>query len=106
MRQTMVQLNEIVSDKCIFVSTAKGIENKTNKRMSEVIKEETGRSAAVSYTHLVRGDVLNTVNITTSVDDARGNFTDNETVNIIAKTTLVVVKDAEIKELNLSLIHI
>ena len=48
----------------------------------------------------VRGDVLNTVNITTSVDDARGNFTDNETVNIIANTTLVVVKDAEIKELN------
>jgi len=48
----------------------------------------------------VRGDVLNTVNITTSVDDARGNFTDNETVNIIVNTTLVVVKDAEIKELN------
>lgn len=47
MRQTMVQLNEIVSDKCIFVSTAKGIENKTNKRMSEVIKEETGRSVVV-----------------------------------------------------------
>ena len=48
----------------------------------------------------VRGDVLNTVNITTSVDDARGNFTDNETVNVIADTTLAVVKDAEIKELN------
>ena len=48
----------------------------------------------------VRGDVLNIVNIITSVDDARGNFTDNETVNIIANTTLVVIKDAEIKELN------
>ena len=48
----------------------------------------------------VRGDVLNTVNITTSVDDARGNFSDNETVNIIANTTLVVIKDTEIKELN------
>ena len=48
----------------------------------------------------VRGDVLNTVNITTSVDDARGNFSDNETVNVIANTTLVVIKDAEIKELN------
>ena len=48
----------------------------------------------------VRGDVLNTVNITTGVDDARGNFSDNETVNVIADTTLVVVKDAEIKELN------
>ena len=48
----------------------------------------------------VRGDVLNIVNITTSVDDARGNFSDNETVNVIANTTLVVIKDAEIKELN------
>ena len=48
----------------------------------------------------VRGDVLNIVNITTGVDDARGNFTDNETVNVIANTTLVVIKDAEIKALN------
>ena len=48
----------------------------------------------------VRGDVLNTVNITTCVDDARGNFSDNETVNVIVNTTLVVIKDAEIKELN------
>ena len=48
----------------------------------------------------VRGDVLNIVNITTGVDDARGNFTDNETVNVMANTTLVVIKDAEIKELN------
>ena len=48
----------------------------------------------------VRGDVLNTVNITTSVDDARGNFTANEIVNVMADTTLVVIKDAEIKELN------
>ena len=47
MRKTMAQLNNIVSDKCIFVSTAKGIENKTNKRMSEVIKEETGKCAVV-----------------------------------------------------------
>ena len=48
----------------------------------------------------VRGDVLNTVNITTGVDDARGNFTANETVNVIANTTLAVIKDAEIKALN------
>lgn len=48
----------------------------------------------------VRGDVLNIVNITTGVDDARGNFSDNETVNVIANTTLAVIKDAEIKALN------
>lgn len=48
----------------------------------------------------VRGDVLNIVNITTGVDDDRGNFTANETVNVIANTTLTVIKDAEIKALN------
>ena len=48
----------------------------------------------------VRGDVLNIVNITTGVDDARGNFTANETVKVIANTTLAVIKDAEIKALN------
>lgn len=48
----------------------------------------------------VRGDVLNIVNINTGVDDARGNFTANETVNVIANTTLAVIKDAEIKALN------
>ena len=45
MRKTMTTLNEVINDECIYVNTAKGIENKTNKRMTEVIEEVTNRSA-------------------------------------------------------------
>lgn len=45
MRDTITELNSIINDKCIYVNTAKGIENKTNKRMTEVIEEITNRDA-------------------------------------------------------------
>ena len=45
MRNLVESLNKIVNDDCIFVSTAKGIENKTNKRMTEIIEEIIQRPA-------------------------------------------------------------
>ena len=41
------KLNDIISDDCVLVSTAKGLEKGSQKRMSEVIEEETGNSATV-----------------------------------------------------------
>ncbi len=41
------KLNNIISDDCVLVSTAKGLEKGSQKRMSEVIEEETGNSATV-----------------------------------------------------------
>lgn len=38
-REIVTELKSIVNDNCIFVNTAKGIEDKTNKRMTEVIGE-------------------------------------------------------------------
>lgn len=43
MRELVEKLNGIVNEECIFVSTAKGIENKTNKTMTDIIKEITKR---------------------------------------------------------------
>ena len=43
MRKLVEKLNNIVNKDCIFVSTAKGIENKTNKTMTEIIEEITKR---------------------------------------------------------------
>lgn len=40
-------LKDIISDDCVLVNTAKGLEKKSQKRMSEVIEEETGRPAVV-----------------------------------------------------------
>ena len=39
MRELVEKLNKIVNNECIFVSTAKGIENKTNKTMTGIIDE-------------------------------------------------------------------
>ena len=41
MREMVNKLNNIVDSDCIFVNTAKGIENKTNKTMSNIIEEIT-----------------------------------------------------------------
>ena len=45
MRNVVTELKQCVNEDCIFVNTAKGIENGTNKRMTEVIGEITGRDA-------------------------------------------------------------
>ena len=39
------ELNKIISKNCIIVNTAKGIDPKTNKRMTEIIENITGRPA-------------------------------------------------------------
>ena len=46
-RGMVEELNDIVNEDCIYVNTAKGIENKTNKRMSEIIEEIIKRPAVV-----------------------------------------------------------
>ena len=44
-RDVTNELNEIISDDCIIVTTAKGMESNTNKRMTEIIEEVTKRPA-------------------------------------------------------------
>ena len=46
-REVTCKLKDIISSDCILVNTAKGIEKNSKKRMSEVIQEETGKSAVV-----------------------------------------------------------
>ena len=46
-RKITRELKDIISDDCILVSTAKGLEKESKKRMSEVIEEETGNPTAV-----------------------------------------------------------
>lgn len=44
-REVTSELKEIISEECIVVTTAKGMESKTNKRMTEVIEEIIKRPA-------------------------------------------------------------
>lgn len=46
-REVCSQLKYIISQDCVLVNTAKGLEKGSQKRMSEVIMEETGRPACV-----------------------------------------------------------
>ena len=46
-REVSRSLKDIISDDCVLVNTAKGLEKGSQKRMSEVIEEETGRDAVV-----------------------------------------------------------
>ena len=47
MREVTRSLKDIISPDCVLVNTAKGLEKQSQKRMSEVIKEEIGRPACV-----------------------------------------------------------
>lgn len=44
-REVTVELNEIISQNCIIVTTAKGMESNSNKRMTEIIEEIINRPA-------------------------------------------------------------
>ncbi len=46
-RDVIRKLKGIISDECVIVNTAKGLERESQKRMSEVIEEEIGRPAVV-----------------------------------------------------------
>lgn len=46
-REICRDLNKIISDDCVLVSTAKGLEKGSQKRMSQIIEEETGKPAVV-----------------------------------------------------------
>lgn len=46
-REVTRSLNHIISDDCVLVNTAKGLEKGSQKRMSQVIEEESGRCAVV-----------------------------------------------------------
>ena len=46
-REVTRKLKDIISDDCVLVSTAKGLERDSKKRMTEVIEEEIGSPGAV-----------------------------------------------------------
>lgn len=44
-RELTTELNKVISNDCIIITTAKGLESTTNKRMTEIIEEITKRPA-------------------------------------------------------------
>lgn len=59
MRNYVEKLHKIVNDDCIFVNTAKGVEKGTNKRMTEVIEEITGKPAVAFSGPNIASEMVN-----------------------------------------------
>lgn len=66
-REFSRKLNDIVSKNCIFVSTAKGLEKNTNKRMSQIIEEETNKPIVVLSGPNIPIEMINDMFIATDI---------------------------------------
>jgi len=67
MRELVEKLNGIVNEECIFVSTAKGIENKTNKTMTDIIKEITKRPPVAFSGPNIASEMVKSLSASTTI---------------------------------------
>lgn len=73
-REVTVELNEIVSQECIFVSTAKGIEKDSNKRMTEVIEEITNRPAVALSGPNIASEMVKNLSTATTISSVNDDY--------------------------------
>ena len=73
-REVTLKLNNIISSKCILVTTAKGIESNTNKRMTEVIEEITGRPAVALSGPNIASEMAKNLSTATTISCSDENY--------------------------------
>ena len=73
-RSVTVELNKIVSSECIFVSTAKGIEKDSNKRMTEIIEEITNRPAVALSGPNIASEMVKNLSTATTISSANNDY--------------------------------
>lgn len=66
-RMMVIKLNNIVENECIFVSTAKGIENKTNKTMTQIIQEIINRPAVAFSGPNIASEMVKNLSASTTI---------------------------------------
>lgn len=67
MREMVDKLNKVVNEECIFVNTAKGIENKTNKTMTAVIEEITDRAPVAFSGPNIASEMVKSLSASTTI---------------------------------------
>ena len=67
MRELVEKLNKIVNNDCIFVSTAKGIENKSNKTMTDIIEDITKRPAVAFSGPNIASEMVKNLSASTTI---------------------------------------
>ena len=95
MREMMTKLNEIVNDNCIFVSTAKGIENKTNKTMTTIIQEITNRSAVAFSGPNIASEMVKNLSASTTIACEDENYL-NKVKNVLVTDSFKVNANTDV----------
>lgn len=67
MRELVEKLNDIVGENCVFVSTAKGIENNTNKTMTTIIEEIIKRPAVAFSGPNIASEMVKSLSASTTI---------------------------------------
>jgi len=67
MREMVTKLKKIVSKNCIFVSSAKGLERNTNKRMTEIIEEVIERPAVAFSGPNIASEMVKSLSASTTI---------------------------------------
>lgn len=80
MRETIIKLNSNINSNCIYVSAAKGIEHNTNKRMSEIIEEETKKPAVALSGPNIASEMVKNLPASTTIA-----CLDNDYLNTVKK---------------------
>lgn len=80
-RDVTIELNKIISKECIIVTTAKGIESKTNKRMTELIEEIIERPAVALSGPNIASEMAKNLSTATTIACSNENY-----LEIVEKT--------------------
>ena len=80
-RDITTELNEVISKDCIIVTTAKGMESDTNKRMTEIIEEITKRPAVALSGPNIASEMAKNLSTATTISCSDENY-----LKIVEKT--------------------
>ena len=89
MRDIVNNLHVIVNDECIFISTAKGIEDKTNKTMTEIIEEIIKRPAVAFSGPNIASEMVKNLSASTTIACSDANYL-NKVKKVLSTDTFKV----------------
>ena len=95
MRELVEKLNKIVNTDCIFVSTAKGIENKTNKTMTEIIEEITKRPPVAFSGPNIASEMVKSLSASTTIACSDENYL-NKVKNVLVTDSFKVNANTDV----------
>ena len=94
-RGILVELNDLIETECIFISTAKGIEKDTNKRMTEIIEEIIHRPAVAFSGPNIASEMVKNLPASTTIACRDENYL-NQVKNVLTTDTFKVNANTDV----------